>query len=217
MSLICLRTVCRKAPYILQSIWNTGLHKAIVFASFRAFVILSNSWLCRISTAGVTDFGIPPARTAESLGLLQGEVGVEYSNADQIICARVHSIRTAESTRTVATRRPVDAFDRHTLYVYGDGDKKTLFTAWTGKILGYTPVDCRRRTTWFTDDLARRSLAGDLNLQEFVLACPTTNVNAANKAKGRARPTTTRPVSTLSPAILEEHDEFMDDYYASLP
>ena len=102
---------------------------------------IPNIWLCRINRTDVAALDIPPARTAESLGLLQGEVGVEYSNADHVTCARVHSIKTAKSIRTVATRRPVDAFDKHSLYVYGDGNKKTLFTLWTAKILGYTPVD----------------------------------------------------------------------------
>ena len=163
---------------------------------------------------GIEALGLTPARTAESLGLLQGEVGVEYTNADHTICARVHSVKTAESIRTVATRRPVDAFDRHSLFVYDDSDNKTLFTLWTAKILGYTPVDWRRRTTWFTETLARRSLAGDANLKAFVMACPTKDIVAAAKATVQARTIRARPVTPSSPvdhraleATLEDDDD----------
>ena len=125
---------------------------------------------------------IPPGRTAESLGLLHGEVGVEYRNVDHVICARVHSIKTAETIRTVSTRRPLDAFDKHCLFVYGNGNKKQLFTVWTTKILGYTAVDWRKRTTWFTEDLVRRALVGDVALKEFVMACPTKDMIESAKA-----------------------------------
>ena len=180
------------------------------FPCIRSFRALTIMWLCRVSRARETVLGIPPARTAESLGLLQGEVGVEFSNADRSICARVHSIKTAEFLRTVSTRRPVDAFDRHSLFVYGDNDKQILFTAWAGKILGYSPVDWRRRTTWFTEDLARRSLAGDLALKEFVMMCPTKDIIAAAKATVRARSTTTQPEPTSSPMFADpDIEEFI--------
>ena len=58
---------------------------------------------------------LPPVRTAHSIGLLTGEVGVEYMYGDSAICARVHSIE--ESVRTVSTRRPSQAFDKHSVMI----------------------------------------------------------------------------------------------------
>ena len=172
-----------------------------------AFVTIIKVWLCRVD---VEPNMIQPGRTAESIGLLTGEVGVEYKYADSAICARVHSI--AESVRTVSTRRPLDTFDKHSLFVYGDADKKVNFTVWTTKILGTDAVNWRKRTTWFTDDLVRRPLLGDKALKEFVLACPTKAMVAAAKARVRA---ITAPMPSVQPSSPTQYPsvEEMLDYY----
>lgn len=154
---------------------------------------------------------VPLACTAERLGLQQGEVGVEYTNANVIICAKVHSIKTAELIRTGRTRRPVDAIDKHTLFVYGDGGEPTLYTEWTAKFLKYSPVDWRKRTRWFTDSLEKRSLERDSELEAFVSACPTTDTIVTAKATVRAK--SKRPPSgpSTSPNSHQEDDASMDD------
>ena len=149
-------------------------------------------WLCRVD---VEPNMIQPGRTAESIGLLTGEVGVEYMYADSAICARVHSI--AESVRTVSTRRPNQAFDKHSLFVYGDTNKKVNFTVWTTNFLGNDAVSWRTRTTWFTDDLVRRPLLEDKAFNDFVLACPTKEMVAAAKARVRS---ITAPMRSLQPS-----------------
>jgi hypothetical protein len=105
----------------------------------------------------------------------------------------------------------VDAIDKHTLFVYGDGGEPTLYTEWTAKILKYSPVNWRKRTTWFTDSLERRSLERDSELEAFVSACPTTDTIATAKATVRAK--SKRPPSgpSTSPNSHQEDDASMDD------
>jgi hypothetical protein len=105
----------------------------------------------------------------------------------------------------------VDAIDKHTLFVYGDGGIQTLYTEWTAKFLGYSPVNWRKRTTWFTDSLERRSLMSDSALKAFVSACPTTDTIATAKATVRAKSKPPPRGPSTSPSSNQEHEAFMDD------
>ena len=171
------------------------------------FVTVIIVWLCRVILAPNM---LPPDRTAQSIGLLTGEVGVEYIYGDSAICARVHSIE--ESVRTVSTRRPNQAFDKHSLFVYGDTNKKVNFATWTTKILGDDAVSWRKRTSWFTDDLIRRSLLKEKSFKEFVLACPTKEMVAAAKARVRSITGPMRSVHPASPTQSPTIDDMLSYY-----
>ena len=123
------------------------------------------------------------------MDLAPGEIGVEYKTSDHSICAKVHSVKQAESIRCASLRRPMDAFDKDCLFVYGANDKKVLYTLWTNKTLGYNVADWRRRTTWFESDLVRRQLKGDVAFETFLHACPMLD-KKGNPVKPQVRPAT---------------------------
>ena len=106
------------------------------------------------------------------MNLVPGEVGVEYKTSDHSICAKVHSVKQAESIRCASLRRPMDAFDKNCLFVYGANSRKVSYTWWTNKTLGYETADWRKRTTWFESDLVRRQIWGDIAFETFLKACP---------------------------------------------
>jgi hypothetical protein len=112
--------------------------------------------------------------TAESLNLQPGEIGVEYKTSDHSICAKVHSVKQAESIRSATLRRPMEGYDKNCLFVYGvyGKDTKLAYTQWTTKTLGYDASDWRRRTHWFESDLIRRPVEGDAAFEAFLKACP---------------------------------------------
>lgn len=112
--------------------------------------------------------------TAESLDLQPGEIGVEYKTSDHSICAKVHSVKQAESIRSASLRRPMEGYDKNCLFVYGVSgkDTKLAYTQWATKTLGYDASDWRKRTCWFESDLIRRSVVGDDAFDRFLKACP---------------------------------------------
>ena len=63
--------------------------------------------------------------TAESLNLQPGEIGVEYKTSDHSICAKVHSVKQAESIRSATLRRPMEGYDKNCLFVCGVYGKDT--------------------------------------------------------------------------------------------
>ena len=133
-----------------------------------------------------------------------GEIGVEYKTSDHSICAKVHSVKQAESIRCASLRRPMDAFDKNCLFVYGANDKKVLYTWWTNKTLGYNAADWRKRTTWFESDLVRRQVNGDVAFEAFLKACPMLD-RKGNPVRTQVRPSTDtdRDVDPLEPSSPE--------------
>ena len=120
---------------------------------------------------------------------MPGEVGVEYKTSDHSICAKVHSVKQAESLRCASLRRPMEAFDKNCLFVYGTNGKKVTYTLWTNKTLGYETADWRKRTTWFESDLVRRQIWGDTAFEAFLKACPLLD-KKGNPVRTQERPAT---------------------------
>ena len=137
------------------------------------------------------------------MNLAPGEIGVEYKTSDHSICAKVHSVKQAESIRCASLRRPMDAFDKDCLFVYGANDKKVLYTLWTNNTLGYNAADWRKRTTWFESDLVRRQVNGDVACETFLRACPMLD-RKGNPVRTHVQPATDThrdmdPLEPLSP------------------
>jgi hypothetical protein len=144
------------------------------------------------------------------LNLVPGEIGVEYKTSDHSICAKVHSVKQAESIRCASLRRPMGAFDKHCLFVYGDNSRKVNYTVWTNKTLGYDVTDWRLRTTWFQSDLVRRSIGGDAAFETFLMACPMLD-KKGNPVRPHVPPATDtyrdQPLEQSSPADPDDSSE----------
>ena len=134
--------------------------------------LLKFPFACRSEATEATTNQRQYTRSAESLNLVPGEIGVEYKTSDHAICAKVHSVKQAESIRSASLRRPLDAFNKYCLFVYGVNDKKQNYKMWATKILNYDATDWRKHTTWFQSDLVRREIKGLEAFQSFVRACP---------------------------------------------
>ena len=147
------------------------------------------------------------------MNLQPGEIGVEYKTSDHSICAKVHSVKQADSIRSATLRRPMEGYDKNCLFVYGVKDLKQLYTQWTTKTLGYEASDWRKRTQWFESDLKRRPMEDDAAFDTFLKACRMLD------KKGRPVRTHARPGSHNVQAIqqvqpsssAEAHDDSVFD------
>ena len=140
------------------------------------------------------------------MNLVPGDIGVEYKTSDHAICAKVHSVKQAESIRSASLSTPLNSYEKYCLFVYGVNDKKTNYKMWATKMLNYDATDWRKHTTWFESDLVRREMKGLEAFQSFVRACPMldrrgrpTSFFPPRTTPGRA----TQPVVHTEPAPTE--------------
>ena len=76
------------------------------------------AWVSALTAIGIG--AVPTSGPAASLGLLAGDIGVEYKTSDFVLCARVHSVKQAPVIGALGVRSPLPAFDHSCLFIVNE-------------------------------------------------------------------------------------------------